>query len=167
MILFLREVMILCPETVADLINQTLGWIRTNAAPGRRRSGSFYARIAHAAFEDILKLTAEGFNYATICEAFETNGLLPEGSKPYSLSRAMRREEIRRQKREKQAGVERFVGNTDKKLSAATPKPEPGKTNLDSKPEEWLRKVTSSTEETALGKLTKHSDGSFDFDWKN
>jgi hypothetical protein len=31
---------------------------------------------------------------------------------------------------------------------------------------EWVRKITSSTEETGLGKLTKHSDGSFDFDWK-
>jgi hypothetical protein len=32
--------------------------------------------------------------------------------------------------------------------------------------EERVAKLTSSTVKTGLGKLTKHSDGSFDFDWK-
>jgi hypothetical protein len=177
MIAFLREVMNLCPENenVADAISQTLGWFRANAAPGRRRSGFSYARIARTAFDDIRELTAEGFSYAAICEAFETKGLLPEGSKPYSLSRAMRREGSRRQKRA--APVRGFAEKSaGKKLDTAisnSPKLEPVKQSFGTpvmekeKADEKVKALTGSAEETALGKLTKHSDGSFDFDWKD
>ena len=67
MISFLLEVINLCQENTADAISKTLDWIRANAAPGRRRSGFSYARIARSAFEDIRWLTAEGFSYAAIC----------------------------------------------------------------------------------------------------
>jgi hypothetical protein len=116
---------------------------------------------------------AEGFSYAVICEALERDGLLREGSRPYSLSRALRREGIRRQKL---AETGRFPDDADKKPRAAetsaalheATKPEPENPNAKEKPREheWVRKMTGSTEETGLGKLTKHSDGSFDFDWK-
>ena len=65
-----------------------------------------YAHIARVAFDDITALTAEGFGYAAICEAFEANELLPEGSKPYSLSRGVRRKRARRQRRVGSAGTE-------------------------------------------------------------
>ena len=71
-----------------------------------RHSDSCYARVIRAAFEDIADIATEGFSYAAICEAFEANGLLPEGSKPYSLSRAIRREGARRQKRGKSTETE-------------------------------------------------------------
>jgi hypothetical protein len=173
MIPFLREVMNLCHENIGGAIRQTLDQVRANGTPGSRRPGFSYSRVVRAAFEDIRELTAEGFSYVVICEALETNGLLPEGSRPYSLSRALRREGIRRQKI---AGTGRLPDDVGKKSRAAEtstglqelPKPEPEKPNAKEKSEEheWVRKITGSTEETGLGKLTKHSDGSFDFDWK-
>jgi hypothetical protein len=119
MILFLREAMNLYPENMTDAIHQTLDWIKTNRTPGRRRDDSSYAHVARAAFEDIRELTAEGFSYAAICEAFETNGLLPKGSKPYSLSRAVRRETARRQKRAEIAGTELPVQDAGSKSDTA------------------------------------------------
>lgn len=163
-------------ENFAGAIRQTLGRIRTNGAPGRRRSGISYAHIARVAFEDMRELTSEGFSYVAICEALEANGLLPEGSRPYSLSRALRREGIRRQKLADLTETERFPDGVDQKSRAAeapsnlqeVTKSEPANPNAREKSEEkeWVRKITGSTEETGLGKLTKHSDGSFDFDWK-
>jgi hypothetical protein len=147
----------LCPENAADLISQTLGWIRANAARGKQRSGFSYARIVRAAFEDIRELTAEGVSYAAICEAFEANGLLPKGSEPYSLSRAMRREGARRQKRAEPARTERLAGKPAGKPDSGTPR-------ALSAGKERVKELTASTEETALGKITRHSDGSFDFD---
>jgi hypothetical protein len=161
---------------IAGEIRQTLDMIRANSAPGIRRPGFSYARVVRAAFEDIRELMAEGFSYAIICEALERDGFLREGSSPYSLSRALRREGIRRRKIAELAGTERFSDGADKKPRAAetpsllheTTKPEPENPNAEEKPgeHEWIRKITDSTEETGLGKLTKHSDGSFDFDWK-
>jgi hypothetical protein len=119
MIPFLREVMNLYSENMTDAIHQTLDWIKANSTPGRRRADFSYSRVARAAFEDIRELTAAGFSYAAICEAFETNGLLPEGSKPYSLSRAVRRETVRRQRRAEPAGRERSIQNAGGKLDAA------------------------------------------------
>jgi hypothetical protein len=170
----------LCSEEAAGAIRQALDWIRANGTPGKRRPDFSYARIARAAFEEIRELAAAGFSYAAICEAFETNGLLPEGSRPYSLSRAVRREWIRRQEHAKPAETERLVGKpAGKKLDAALPNPpkaEPVKPDFGTprtsltekeKEKERVKALTGSAEETALGKITKHSDGSFDFDWKN
>jgi hypothetical protein len=156
-------------ENIAGEIRRTLDKVRANNTPGNRRPGFSYARVVRAAFEDIRGLMAEGFSYAVICEALEADGLLREGSRPYSLSRALRREGIRRRKL---AGLTEArllpddVGKNPPSAETSTaiqevPKPEPGKRGM-----ELARKMTGSAEETALGKLTKHSDGSFDFDWK-
>ena len=82
----------MCQEDVAEAIRRAIGWFKENRAPGSGRPGPRYARIARAAFDEINALTAEGFGYAAVCEALEVNGLLPGGSKPCSLSRAVRRE---------------------------------------------------------------------------
>jgi hypothetical protein len=37
--------------------------------------------------------------------------------------------------------------------------------SIEATEKERVRKMTGSAEETALGKITRHSDGSFDFDW--
>jgi hypothetical protein len=75
-----------------------------------------------------------------------------------------------------QPEAERGCGKEDKKARASetptvtheVPKPEPAKQKAQEKPEEreLARKMAGSTEETGLGKITKHSDGSFEFDWK-
>jgi hypothetical protein len=169
MIPFLQEVMSLCPGNFIDAIHQTIDWIKAEGTPGRQRADFSYARIARAAFEDIRALTASGFSYVAICKAFETNGLLPEGAAPYSLSRAVRREGIRRQKRIEPAKVERLEQNMEKKLDVvktsttvmSAQKPESGGTT----PDEKTAKMAETKVNTGLGKLTKHADGSFDFDW--
>ena len=167
-------------EKFASEIRRTFGRVRKNGAPAKRRSGFSYARIARAAFEDICGMTEEGFSYAEICEALEADGILPEGSESRNLGRAIRRERARRKKRAAASEAEKIAKVTDgvdekprvEEIRPATPnipKPEMGKPFLAGKPaeREWARQITESTEETGLGKLTKHPDGSFDFDWNN
>jgi hypothetical protein len=170
MIPFPWEVMNLCPEKIVDAINQTLDWIKAEGTPGRQRADFSYARIARLTFENIRELTALGFSYVTICRGFVINGLLPEGAEPCSLSRAMRREGIRRQKHIGPEKAERLGQNMEKKLDVvrmsttviSAEKPESGGTTSDEK----TAKMAETTVNTGLGKLTKHTDGSFDFDWK-
>jgi hypothetical protein len=56
-------------------------------------------------------------------------------------------------------------------MSARTGENSPGKAavkkeeSVDAMEKERVRKMTGFSEETALGKITRHSDGSFDFDW--
>jgi hypothetical protein len=169
----LWEVMNLSPENVIDAVRQTLDWIREKGTPGRQRADFSYARIVRVAFEDICELMTEGFSCVTICKAFEANGLLPEGSKPYSLSRAVRREKVRRQKRAVSTGSEQVIRDTAKSAEnvktdssdKGAVRIEPEKSKLSDNAEK-IRKEDSFSVDTGLGKLTKHSDGSFDFDWK-
>jgi hypothetical protein len=174
----LRKVMNLSPENVIviDAINQTLDWLRRKGTPGRQRADFAYARIARVAFDGICELMAEGFSYVTICKAFEANGLLPEGSKPYSLSRAVRREDMRRQKRAAPARSEQVLRDATKRMEnvktdssdkgVARTEPENPKFSDHAEKIERIRKEDGFAVDTGLGKLTKHSDGSFDFDWK-
>jgi hypothetical protein len=125
----------MCQENIDGAIHQAIGWIRSKRTPGRRRSGCRYVRIARGAFDGINGLTAEGFSYRAICEAFEASGLLPEGSKPYSLSRALRRERARRQKHIILPGTTPVQDISGKKAADKAPtaiegftKPEPEKT---------------------------------------
>jgi hypothetical protein len=37
---------------------------------------------------------------------------------------------------------------------------------IETEEEELARKLAAPAKKTGLGKLTRHSDGSFDFDWK-
>ena len=124
----------MCQGNIADAVHRAAGWIRANRVPGRRHLDSRYASIARAAFDDISGLAAEGFGYAAICEAFVAKGLLPEGSKPYSLSRAMRRERARRQRRAEPAETAPVQDSGQKQDADKAPmgvndvpKPEPGK----------------------------------------
>jgi hypothetical protein len=128
------EVICMCQENIADAVHRAAGWIRTNRMPGRRRSGFSYAHIARAAFDDISGLVSEGFGYTAICEALAANGLLPPDAKPYSLSRAVRREGARRQKRAEPAGTAPVQDSGQKQDAGKTPmgvkddpKTEPGK----------------------------------------
>jgi hypothetical protein len=176
MIPFHREVMNLRAENLAGEIRRALGRVRKNGAAVKRRSGFSYAYVARAVFEDIRGMTEEGFSYVDICEALEANGFLPEGSEPRNLGRAMRREKARRQRHTLAAETERIADSAGEKpgrdetrpAMQDIPKPEPEKTEPGGKPDghEW-RRIAGSTEETGLGKLTKHPDGSFDFDWNN
>jgi hypothetical protein len=136
----------------------------------RRRGNASYSIVAKAGYEEILGLRADGYSYDLICEAFMGNGLLPERSNPKALCNAFLREKKRREKKVQPSDA---VG---KNAVPKSPETEPVKPNFgiprapsmkNEKADERIKALTGSTEETALGKLTKHSDGSFDFDWKN
>jgi hypothetical protein len=141
-----------------------------------------YSITVSAAFEKIALLREKGMRFEKICAAFAKTGLLPCGAKPHSLSQAFLREKRKREKTaraadagmaEKASAAE--IAETDRtaKFSQKPEQAEPvfGASRAPSmekgKAEERAKTLTGSTEETTLGKLTKHSDGSFDFDWKN
>jgi hypothetical protein len=133
-----------------------------------------YAKTVFWAFDEIRFLLEKGVKFVRICKAFEISGMLPENSSAHSFRQAFHRERKRRVKN----------GFADKKMDAektasvfkASPKAEPVKPNFGTprtsltekeKEKERVKALAGSAEETALGKITKHSDGSFDFDWKN
>lgn len=84
------------PPDGADGILDALKKVRVRDSPGNRRSPSQFARIARSAFDEIEALRSERFSLVTICKALETDGCLPEGSDPDSLSKALCRERKRR-----------------------------------------------------------------------
>jgi hypothetical protein len=131
-----------------------------------------YSRAASSAFEKIASLREKGIGYVRICKAFESSGLLPENADPHSLGQAFRREKTRRGKiAAKTPPSERSDRDTVKKADALPWKadktiektvPEAAKVGNDATEKEWIRKLTGTTVDTGLGKIIKHSDGSFD-----
>jgi hypothetical protein len=95
------------PPDGTDGILEALKRVRIRDSPGNRRALSQFARIARSAFDEIEELRYERFSLVTICKALETEGYLPEGSDPGSLSKALRRERKRRGSRSRASGVRR------------------------------------------------------------
>jgi hypothetical protein len=131
-----------------------------------------YSRAIFSAFEKIAPLREKGIGYARICKAFESFGLLPENADPHSLGQAFRREKARREKYSaKTPPSERSDRDTAKKAAASPWKadksiaktaPEAAEAGNDATEKEWIRKLTGTTVDTELGKIIKHSDGSFE-----
>jgi hypothetical protein len=124
---------------------------------------------ASAAFEEIALLRGKGMRFEKICVAFAKEGLLPNDAKPHSLSQAFLREKKRREKmaRTGGAGTARKSSAAETNRAAKFPK-EPVPAVSDSgggaAEKEWIRKQASTTVDTGLGKIIKHSDGSFSYD---
>jgi hypothetical protein len=137
--------------------------------PPDRNINRTYSKTVRSAFEKVEKARADGFSFTQICEAFEKTGLLPGQAHPHSFRQAFYRE-ARRRGREKELlmRIKDDAGTSKKETIAEPLKAGPAKANpADSDSlADRIKSLTSSTEETALGTLTKHSDGSFDFDWK-
>ena len=136
----------------------------------RRRANVSYSLVVKTGYEEIRGLREDGYSYDLICEVFAQNGLLYGRTNPKSLCTAFLREKKRREKKAQSSGV------VKKDVISTTPKAEPAKPDSgapsspsmeNEKAEERVKMLTGSEEDTARGKLTKHSDGSFDFDWKN
>jgi hypothetical protein len=128
-----------------------------------------YSMTASAAFEKIALLRGKGMRFEKICAAFAKEGLLPNGAKPHSLSQAFLREKKRREKttRTEAAGTARKSSAAEINRTAKFPqKPVPAAQDSgdDAAEKEWIRKQTSATVDTGLGRIIKHSDGSFSFD---
>jgi hypothetical protein len=135
--------------------------------PLHRNINRTYSKTVRSAFEKVEKSRADGFSFTQICEAFEKAGLLPRQAHTHSFRQAFYREPKRRD-REKELlrHIKDDAGVSKKETIPEPPKAEPAKRNPTDGLAEGIKSLTSSTEETALGTLTRHSDGSFDFDWK-
>ena len=145
-------------------------------APRSPCDGYAYSKLAKAAFAKIRLFRSKGFSYAQICRAFEKNGLLPKNPNPYSLRAAFHRER-RRLKREEE--IEKLAGREIHAEAEPAPAktdemPLPGKTGHPVASEERkhgavigkrsrISSVASITVDTAAGRITKLSDGAFDF----
>jgi hypothetical protein len=138
-------------------------------APIRRRNDISYALVVKTGYEEILKLREDGYSYDVICEVFAENGFFPNGANPKSFRSAFLRETNRREKKLK-AAIPKNPGAAQKIAAPAVKTDNPAggiapklKGNEAFKME-WIRKQTSTIIDTGLGKIVKHSDGSFDYD---
>jgi hypothetical protein len=120
----------------------------------------FYSLTVKAGYEEILGLRDDGYSYDLICEVFAENGILPEHANPKTFCSAFLREKKRREKKA------RPYGGAKKEAIPDQPKAEQVKLNFaaDLKKKKETKALTGFTEETALVKVTRHSDGSFEFD---
>jgi hypothetical protein len=128
-------------------------------------------------FAKIKTLRSRGFSFVQICKAYEQIGQLPKYSNPYSFRQAFLRELGRRNQsgellKEVKKGTCDTEGESPPQIPAV-PVTEYRENNTmkagisdELTEEKRVEELTSSTVKTGLGKLTKHSDGSFDFDWK-
>jgi hypothetical protein len=127
-----------------------------------------YSITASAAFEEISLLRGKGMRFGKICAAFSEAGLLPPDAKTHSLSQAFLREKRRREKtaRAEPAGTVKKSNAAETDRAARFPqKPLPAAPDSGDKDaeKEWIRRQTSTTVDTGLGKIIKNSDGSFEF----
>jgi hypothetical protein len=153
--------------------------ILRNEAPLNRKEGHVHSDTAKKFFGKIKSLRGRGFSFIQLCGAFEKAGILPEKSNPYSLRQAFLRETARRAKTEELLKAVKDTAFVE--VAASSPKANmPAKTQFtkaanrqngpapardsEASEKEWLRKHTSTTVDTGQGKITKNSDGSFDYD---
>lgn len=133
-----------------------------------------YAKTVFAAFERIQALREKGIRLIKICKAFEESGLLPQNANPRCFCQAFRREKARRGKNvnsstaqidKTEHGKTEYgkVKNTDDKVN-----PEQTATRLDETArkesrKERIKELTGTVVDSGLGKIIKHTDGSFEY----
>ena len=151
--------------------------ILRNQTPLNRKGGHVHSGTAKKFFGKIKSLRERGFSFIQLCGAFEKAGILPEESNPYSLRQAFLREKARRAKAEEllkevkdnalgEAAPSPKANMTDSTPASKTASAQNNQTRAPDKEaaeKEWLRKQTSTTIDTGLGKIIKNSDGSFDY----
>ncbi|GHV30685.1 hypothetical protein FACS1894167_11910 [Synergistales bacterium] len=86
-------------EESGDDVRLAVEWVRNRASPCNKSNAYVYAKVVHVAFDEIKALRADNFRLIDICKGFEESGLLPQGSKPCNLGKALKREDVRRRKR--------------------------------------------------------------------
>ncbi|MDR1508098.1 MAG: hypothetical protein LBS53_00490 [Synergistaceae bacterium] len=143
--------------------------------PLTRKEAHTYSKALRSLFERVEKLRSKGFSFVQICAACEKSGILPKNANPYCFRQAFRRERARLLAEGELAKM--LAGGSDTaEKAAASPKTntpdaktidaqnnQAGRLNKEAAEKEWLRRQTSSTIGTGLGKITKNSDGSFDY----
>jgi hypothetical protein len=127
-------------------------------APLTRKETRSYSKALRSVFARVEKLRSKGFSFVQICAACEKSGILPKGANPYCFRQAFRRERARLLAEGELAKLIADGSGTAEKTAMPT-RAESGETAE----KEWIRKQTSTTVDTGLGKIIKNSDGSFDY----
>jgi hypothetical protein len=161
-----------------EAANERIEEILQNETPLDRKGGHVHSDTAKKFFGKIKSLRGRGFSFIQLCGAFEKAGLLPEKSNPYSLRQAFFRESARRAKAEELLKAIRDTA-LEEETAPSSKADAPALTQLmktanhqnnpvpaldrETAEKEWIKKQTSTTVDTGLGKITKNSDGSFDY----
>ncbi|GHV53248.1 hypothetical protein FACS1894216_10880 [Synergistales bacterium] len=87
------------PANKGDDVKLAVEWVRNRESPGNKRNSYVYAKAVHIAFDEIKALQADNFPLTAICKGFEESGFFPQDSKLRSFCQALKREEMRRNKR--------------------------------------------------------------------
>jgi hypothetical protein len=162
-----------------EAANERIEEILRNEAPLNRKGGHVHSDTAKKYFSKIKSLRGRGFSFVQLCGAFEKAGLLPEKSNPYSLRQAFLREAARRARAEELLKAVRdtvleeaampspkanMPDRTPTAKAAAVQNSQARRPGKEDTEKEWIQKQTSATVETGLGRITKNSDGSFDYE---
>jgi DNA-binding transcriptional MerR regulator len=160
-------------DTAENILNEE--------APLTRKESRAYSKALRSVLARVEKLRSKGFSFVQICAACEKSGILPKNANPYCFRQAFRRERARLLAETELAKLLADGSGTEEKAAVPSPKantpdsmPAAKTTGAQSNrarapdkeaaEKEWIRKQTSVTVDTGLGKIIKHSDGSFSFD---
>jgi hypothetical protein len=160
-------------DTAENILNEE--------TPLTRKEFRAYSKALRPLFSRVEKLRSKGFSFVQICAACEKSGILPENANPYCFRQAFRRERARLLAEGELAKLIADGSGTVEKAAAPPPMADtPTKTRFMKAVEpqntlaptqgggaaekEWIREQTSTTVKTRQGKITKNSDGSFDYD---
>jgi hypothetical protein len=138
-------------------------------AKGMTQGRNVYAQIARVVFEEIKALRAENTTLLGILEILEADGHLPDGSNTKALSKALKREDVRRRKngQDKDSGGVK-ASEAKKPVSKLPDKaPSPDMTDDERAEKERLRKLHKKLNlppvDIGIG-VRKLPGGGFDFD---
>jgi ribosomal protein L12E/L44/L45/RPP1/RPP2 len=155
-----------------EAANERIDAAIEHETPLRRKEGRIYSGAAREFFGKIKALRGRGFSFVQICGAFEKAGILPQDSNPYSFRQAFLRELSKRVRAEE---LLKEVKNARESAAEPPAANAPARTNAPGKPdknasaartesdEEKVRRLTGTVVVTGLGKIVKHSDGSFEY----
>jgi hypothetical protein len=158
-----------------EATNERIDAAIEHETPLLRKGGRVYSGAAREFFGKIKALRGRGFSFVQICGAFEKAGILPRDSNPYSFRQAFLRELSRRVRAEelieevKNARESAAEPPTPTSANAPARTDEPGKPDKNASAvntesdEEKVRRLTGTVVDTGLGKIVKHSDGSFEY----
>jgi hypothetical protein len=164
-------------ENLDDLeaANERIDAAIEHETPLRRKEGRIYSGAAREFFGKIKALRGKGFSFVQICGAFEKAGALPRDSNPYNFRQAFLRELSKRGRAEELLEEVKNACEPVTGPSVPISISAPVRTNEPVKPgknvpaakteseEEKARRLTGTVVDTGLGKIVKHSDGSFEY----
>jgi len=152
-------------ESIEAALKSAVESIRKTPAVRRRKNVS-YAVVAKVGFDEIQKLSNDGYSYDIICKMLTENGALDAGANPKYLSRAFLRETKRRLSQTQVNAPNRGEGKaytSAGKVDSTVAAPNKAIQNkVGEANKELEKKMPDRVVNTGLGRIIKNSDGSFD-----